>query len=148
LVAAVRAAIPVLEAAAKEPDSQTSIERRIDDIENALQAIHKEIKAPKIYAAAAITPTAAPTLRAPQVAKTLPPRHEREVTVKAAGTEGRTYEEIVRKVNVAIGKEAAVAARKLLSGDYAVTCKSTAEKQALEADLAWTAEAFGENASI
>jgi len=41
-----------------------------------------------------------------------------------------------------------VAARKLPSGDYAVTCKSTAEKQALEADLTWTAEAFGENASI
>ena len=56
LVAAVQAAIPVLEAAAKEPDSQTSIERRIDNIENALQAIHKEIKAPKTYAAAAITP--------------------------------------------------------------------------------------------
>ena len=148
LVAAVQAAIPVLEEAAKEPDSQSNIEERISAIENTLQAIHKDIKAPKTYAAATTAPTAAPAPRAPQVAKTLPLRHEREVTVKAAGTEGRTYEEIVRKVNAAIGREAAVAARKLPSGDYAITCKTTEEKRILETDRTWTAEAFGENASI
>ena len=65
LVAAVQAAIPVLEEAAKEPDSQSKIEERISAIENALQAIHKDIKAPKTYAAAATAPTAAPAPRAP-----------------------------------------------------------------------------------
>jgi hypothetical protein len=139
LAAAVQAAIPILETAAKEPDSQPSIERRIDAIENALQAIHRDIKAPKTYATAAT----APTPRAPQVAKTLPPRHEREITVKATETEGRTYEEIVRKVNAATGRETAVAARKLPSGDYAITCKTAEEKRQLETDRAWTTEAFG-----
>ena len=148
LVAAVQAAIPVLEAAAKEPDSQTSIERRIDAIENTLQAIHKDIKAPKTYAAATTAITAAPLPRAPQIAKALPPRQEREITVKATETEGRTYAEIVRKVNAAAGREAAVAARKLPSGDYAITYKTAAEKQCKESDIDWTAEAFGENASI
>ena len=148
LVAAVQAAIPVLEAAAKEPDSQTSIERRIDAIENTLQAIHKDIKAPKTYAAAATAMTAVPAPRAPQTAKTLPPRHEREITVKATETEGRTYAEIVRKINMTAGREAEVAARKLPSGDYTITCKTADEKRMLETDLTWTAEAFGEKASV
>ena len=81
-----------------------------------------------MYATAATALTAAPAPRAPQVAKTLPPRHKREVTVKAVGTEGRTYEEIVRKVNTATGRETAIAARKLPSGDYAITCKTAEEK--------------------
>ena len=148
LAAAVQTAIPILETAAKEPDSQPSIERRIDAIENALQAIHRDIKAPKTYATAATAPTAALTPRAPQVAKTLPPRHEREITVKATETEGRTYAEIVRKINTTAGREAAVAARKLPSGDYTITCKTADEKRILETDLTWTTEAFREKASV
>ena len=54
----------------------------------------------------------------------------------------------MRKVNAAVGREAAVAARKLPSGDYAITCKTAEEKCILETDRTWTAEAFGENASI
>ena len=135
MVAAVQAAIPVREEAAKEPDGQSNIEERISAIENALQAIHKDIKAPKTYAAAATVLTAAPAPRAPQVAKTLPPRHEREITVKATETEGRTYAEIVRKINTTAGREAAVAARKLPSGDYTITCKTADEKRILETDL-------------
>ena len=74
IATAAQTAIPVLEAAqaAEEPKNQTSIERRINAIENALQAIHKDIKAPKTYAAAATVLNAAPAPRAPQVAKTLP----------------------------------------------------------------------------
>ena len=45
-------------------------------------------------------------------------------------------------------REAAVAARQLPSGDYAITCKTTEEKRTLEADPTWTVEAFGENASV
>lgn len=150
IATAAQTAIPILEAAqtAEGPNSCTSIEKRIDAIENALQAIHKDIKAPKTYAAAAAAMTAVPVPRAPQIGKALPLRQEREIAVKATETEGRTYAEIIRKINATAGREVAVAARKLPSGDFAVTCKSTAEKQALEAYLAWTAEAFGENASI
>ena len=54
----------------------------------------------------------------------------------------------MRKVNAATGKETAIAARKLPSGDYAITCKTAEEKRQLETDWAWTTEAFGENASI
>lgn len=68
--------------------------------------------------------------------------------MKAAETDGRTYAEIVRKINTAAGREAAVAARKLPSGDYAITCKTATEKRMLETDRAWTAAAFGESAAI
>ena len=84
----------------------------------------------------------------PTGSQTLLPRHKREITVKATETEGRTYAEIVRKINTAAGREAAVAARKLPSGEYAITCKTATEKRMLEADRTWTAAAFGESATI
>ena len=136
VIAAVETAIPVLEAAqGSKPHSLPGIEQRLDAIENSLKEVQKDVKIPRSYAAsAAAATTLAASPRAPQIAKTLPPRHEREITVKATEAEGRTYAEIVRKINTAAGREAAVAARKLPSGDYAITCKTATEKRMLEAN--------------
>lgn len=65
--------------------------------------------------------------------------------MKAAEAKGRTYEEIVRNSNAVVRRTAAVAARKLPSGDYATTCKIAAEKRMLETDWTGTTAAFGEN---
>ena len=65
--------------------------------------------------------------------------------MKAAEAKGRINEEIVRNANAAARRTAAVVARKLPSGDYAIACKKAAEKRMLEVDRTGIAAAFGEN---
>ena len=83
-------------------------------------------------------------------AKPLPTRHDREVIVQAATApdefKNRTPAETVQAINLALKLEAAVAWRRLPSGDVAVTFRDKA-KPFLE-DTAWVQQAFGTEASL
>lgn len=75
----------------------------------------------------------------------VPPRHGREVIIRAAGIHEeyatRTAVDTVKAVNTALGIDEAIAARRLRSGDVVVTFK--AEGGRYQTDKGWVNAAFG-----
>ncbi|KAI8956926.1 DNase I-like protein [Daldinia sp. FL1419] len=79
----------------------------------------------------------------------VPARFQREITVKTTAesqeASKRNPEEIVRAVNNAIGKDEAIAARRLRSGDVTITFRPEAEQYKKNQD--WIKKAFSQEAT-
>ncbi len=86
-----------------------------------------------------------------KAAKQVPARQAREVVIRAANLPeelaNRTPREVVQAVNTAAGKDGAVAARRLRSGDTVVTFEN-GSKGYYTANTTWVTKAFGEGATI
>lgn len=89
--------------------------------------------------------------RGDPLAKQVPARQARELVVRATSMPlelaNRTPKQIVQAINTAAGKEGAVAARRLQSGDTVITFEEGTREQYI-ADTAWVQRAFGEGAEI
>lgn len=84
------------------------------------------------------------------LAKPVPARHEREIIITAPNMPEeytqRSPKDTVQAINTTLRTEAAVAARRLPSGDYAITFANPAKIHAQ--DPTWVKSVFGEEAKV
>jgi hypothetical protein len=122
------------------------------------EAINALSKAPAAAVAAGPGGAARPSWAAvaagppgPRLAKEVPARQEREIIVRAtelpAELANRTAKETITAIQTAAGREGPVAARRLRSGDTAITFLPGTREEFLQG-REWVTKAFGEGATI